>query len=132
MSRVAVRDVDPWVLARCLNQSFLEAFVEHARHLVGELLVFPLQLVDPGILGCQLFVQELLPHLELVGLSMESIIFSLEKVEGLDLCHQGALSLSQLMPPSSIQFFKFFLLHFGGTSHLLEANILDLVGGEVG
>ena len=91
----------------------------------GELLDFPLQLADPGILGRQLFVQELLPHQELVG-------FSLEKVKGLDLRRQGVLSLSQLLPPNSVQFFKFSLLHFGGTSHLLETNILDLVGGEVG
>ena len=55
-----------------------------------------------------------------------------EKVEGLDLCRQGTFSLSQLLPPSNIQFFKFFLLHFGGTNHLLEANVLDLVEGEVG
>jgi len=56
----------------------------------------------------------------------------LEKVKGLDLRRLGALSLSQLLPSNSVQFFKFFLLHFGGTSHLLETNILDLVGGEVG
>ena len=101
------------------------ALVEHARHIADELLDFPLQLVDPGILRRQLFVQEFLPHLELVG-------FSLEKVKGVNLRRQGALSLSQLLPPNSVQFFKFSLLHFGGTSHLMETNILDLVGGEVG
>jgi len=88
-------------------------------------LDLPLQLGDPGVLGRQLFVQELLPHPELIG-------FSLEKVKGLDLRPQGALTLSQLLPLNNIQFFKLFLLHFGGTSHLFETDILDLMEGKVG
>ena len=132
VGRVAVRDVNPWVLARCLSQGLLEAFLEHARHLVGELLVRPLQLIDPGILRCQLLFQELLPHLELVGFSVEPLTFSLEKVEGLDLCRKGTLNLGQFLPPSGIQLFNFFPLHFEGTNHLLKANVLDLIVGEEG
>ena len=85
MGGIAVRNVDPRVLADGLGHSLFEPLLEGARHVVDKGFLGLLQLLDGGVPRSYLFLQSLILHTEPADLDLQFVVVSLEKAQSLGL-----------------------------------------------
>ena len=123
---IAIRNVDPRVLAGSLGQSLLESLLEGADHVIDERLLGLLQLLDGRVPGGHLLLQSLLLHSEPVDLSLQSVMVNLEKVQCLGLGSHLLLHPLQSFRLPIALILQVLLKLLGGVSHVLEIRYLNL------
>ena len=118
---VAVRNIDARVLAGRLGQSLLETLLKRPRHLPVSSWTSPSSSVILESLDVNCFSRN--------SFSTRSLLASAcRRLKASTL----AVKASSFSPNLCLQLLKFSPLHLGCKSRLLETNVLDLIGGELG